>query len=221
MQRLGYSFRDVRLLRQALTHTSYENEHPGEPSYERMEFLGDAILGFLVSEMLYRRYPDLHEGALTACKSRIVGGANLAGVGRSLRLAEHVVLGHGERREVGVQPSILADVVEALLAAVYLDGGLDEARAIARRCFADAVEDMQSGPPLDVKSELQSRVLSATGRLPRYVLVEESGPDHAKSFVFEVKEPGGVGATGRGPSKKAAQQDAAAALLALLDARES
>ena len=217
MEHLGHDFRDVSLLVQALTHSSYQNEHPESPSYERMEFLGDAVLGFVVSEMLFARYPDLPEGALTACKSSIVGGANLAEVGMDLGLADHVILGHGERRAVLVQPSILADVLEAVIAAVYLDGGIEAARALASRLFSSTVEGLSDGLPVDAKSALQARVLAMRGKLPRYRLVDECGPDHDKTFVFEVSEPGGLSARGSGPSKKAAQQAAASTLLAILE----
>ncbi len=216
MNRLGHLFKDPRLLVQALTHGSYQNEHPSCPSYERMEFLGDSVLGFLVADMLYRRFPDLPEGSLTSRKSRLVGGANLALVGNDLGLAGHVILGHGEGREADVKPSILADVTEAVIAAVYLDGGIVAARALAERLFAEAVEDLGADLSLDAKSELQALVLSRTGKLPRYRLILETGPDHDRTFVFEVSEPGGRKAEGSGPSKKTAQQAAAFALLGAL-----
>jgi ribonuclease-3 len=216
MQILGYGFRDPGLLSNALTHSSYHNEHPELPSNERLEFLGDAVLGFIVSEMLYRRYGDLDEGRLTARKARVVGGTHLATVARRIGLAEHLLLGHGEMMQGEVKPSILADAFEAVIAAVFLDGGIRPARAFVRRHLGRAVLDMEEGLPKDYKSELQAHVLSEAGSLPRYRLVEEAGPDHLKEFVFEVSMPGGPQATGQGPSKKAAQQAAAAALLDVL-----
>lgn len=213
---LGYRFRDPTLLRNALTHSSYHNEHPDQPSNERLEFLGDAVLGFVVSELLYRRYGELEEGPLTARKAAVVGGAHLSTVAQRIGLADHLLLGHGERKQEEVKSSILADALEAVIAAVFLDGGIRSARALVRRLLGRAMLDMEESLPKDYKSELQARVLSEKGSLPRYKLIEEAGPDHLKEFVFEVSMTGGPSATGSGPSKKSAQQAAAAALLDVL-----
>ena len=213
---LGYRFRDPALLVNALTHSSYHNEHPDMPSNERLEFLGDSVLGFLVSEMLFRTYPGLDEGDLTARKARVVGGAHLGTVSRRLGLEHHLLLGQGEKRQGTVKHSILADALEAVIAAVFLDGGIRAARAFVRRHLGAAVLEKDENLPLDHKSELQARVLADSGSLPRYRLVEEAGPDHHKEFVFDVSVPGGRSARGAGHSKKAAQQQAAAALLDLL-----
>ena len=216
MDVLGHRFRDRTVLVNALTHSSYHNEHPDMPSNERLEFLGDSILGFLVSEMLYRAYPELDEGPLTARKARVVGGAHLGNVARRMGLEHHLLLGQGERRQESVKHSILADAFEAVIAAVFLDGGIRAARSFVRRHLGDAVHERDENLPRDHKSELQARVLAQTGSLPRYRLLEEAGPDHRKAFVFEVSMKGGISATGEGRSKKAAQQAAAAALLEVL-----
>ncbi len=216
MDVLGYRFRDPSILVNALTHSSYHNEHPEMASNERLEFLGDSVLGFLVSEMLFRAYPGLDEGLLTARKARVVGGAHLGSVSRRLGLGHHLLLGQGERRQESVKHSILADALEAVIAAVFLDGGIRAARAFVRRHLGAAVHERDENLPRDHKSELQARVLAETGALPRYRMLEEEGPDHLKQFVFEVSMTGGPSARGAGRSKKAAQQAAAAALLDVL-----
>jgi len=216
MDVLGHGFRDPSFLVNALTHSSYHNEHPDMPSNERLEFLGDSILGFLVSEMLYRAYPDQDEGPLTARKARIVGGAHLGTVARRIGLGHHLLLGQGERRQDAVKHSILADAFEAVIAAVFLDGGIRAARSFVRRHLGSAVHERDENLPRDHKSELQAIVLARTGSLPRYRLIHEAGPDHRKQFVFEVSIRDGASATGRGRSKKSAQQAAASALLDVL-----
>jgi ribonuclease-3 len=163
--------------------------------------------------MLTRVFPELEEGPLTARKARVVGGAHLTTVAERIGLAGHLLLGHGERLQSAVKPSILADALEAVIAAVYLDGGIRSARALVRRLVGRAISQEDESLPRDYKSELQARMLALSGVLPRYRLVDEAGPDHLKEFVFEVSLPGGPSATGRGPSKKAAQQAAASALL--------
>ncbi len=216
MDILGYRFRDPSILVNAMTHSSYHNEHPQMPSNERLEFLGDSVLGFLVSEMLFRAYPGLDEGLLTARKARVVGGTHLGRVSRRLGLEHHLLLGQGERRQEAVKHSILADALEAVIAAVFLDGGIRAARAFVRRHLGAAVHERDENLPRDHKSELQALVLAETGVLPRYRLQQEAGPDHLKDFVFEASMSGGPSATGAGRSKKAAQQAAAAALLDVL-----
>jgi len=220
MDVLGHGFRDPSLLENALTHSSYHNEHPHMPSNERLEFLGDAVLGFVISDVLHDMHPDLDEGHLTAKKARIVGGTHLAIVAERIGLTNHLMLGHGERREDCVKPSILADALEAVIAAVYLDGGIGAARKVILDLLGRAVEGREEDLPRDFKSDLQARALSDRGCLPRYRLVEASGPDHDKRFVFEVGVPGGPHATGRGHSKKSAQQAAARELIRVLERGE-
>jgi ribonuclease-3 len=216
MEQIGYRFKDRSLLLNALTHSSYHNENPSAPSNERLEFLGDSVLGFVVSEMLFRHYPALEEGPLTERKARVVGGTHLGTVAARIGLGAHLLLGHGERLERRIKPSILADALEAVIAAVFLDGGIRPARLVVRRLLGVAVRGGEEHLPRDHKSELQARVLALTSSLPRYRLIEETGPDHVKQFVFEVAVPGGPSAAGRGASKKAAQQAAAAALMEIL-----
>jgi ribonuclease-3 len=216
-QAIGYRFRKRDLLLNALTHGSYANEHPEKPSNERMEFLGDAVLGMLVSEMLYRSYPNLAEGPLTARKARIVGAVHLAAVARRIDLGSFILVGYGEKTPGGPGASMLADCMEAIVAAVLLDGGVRSARALVSRLFGSAVREKEQDLPRDWKSELQARAIGMSGELPRYRLMSESGPDHCKQFRFEVSIKDGRRGTGQGPSKKLAQQQAARSLLEQLN----
>lgn len=219
-QLLEYTFRDQRLLVQALTHPSYLHEvgerHGGD--YQRLEFLGDAILGLLLAELLFVRYPDWDEGALSQLRSRLAGQDILADRARSLGIGVFVLLGHGEEQTAGREKdSILADVLEALIAALYLDGGLQAARALVAGLFealAAAPESLVLGR--DTKSELQEYLSSHGSSPPEYKLVEESGPPHDRLFRFQILVDDQVVGVGQGKSKKIAQQAAAAEALGLL-----
>jgi ribonuclease III len=213
---LEYRFVDNTNLKQALTHPSYLNEQDQvSGDYQRLEFLGDAILGMLLAEILFARFPDASEGELSRSRSQLAGQGTLAGIGRSMGLGDFVCFGRGEGTSAGRdKDSILSDVVESVIAAVYLDGGLDAARRLILRMFDEQLNSsLEHFSSRDPKSELQE-ILSARGMMPpEYRLAEESGPPHDRQFRFLVLIEGGVVREGQGRSKKMAQQ--AAALKAL------
>ncbi len=205
------------LLERALTHRSYAYEHGGLPTNERLEFLGDAVLGLAVTDALYRTHPDLAEGQLAKLRASVVNTRALAGVGRELGLGRWLRLGRGEETTGGRDKnSILADTTEALLGAVYLDRGVDAAVALVQRLFGPLMHAAaQDGAALDWKTALQE--LSATLALgvPDY-RIAESGPDHAKRFTAAVHVGGEARGEGDGRSKKEAEQRAAEAAFAAL-----
>ncbi len=206
---LQYSFRNKELLSEAMNHSSYANEHrKGLGSNERLEFLGDSILGFVSAEYLFKRHADLPEGDLTRMRAALVCEQSLYEVAKELRLGQYLHLGKGEEAGGGRErQSILADAVEAVFAAVYLDGGIDEARRLIERALlnrAPACEERR-----DYKTTLQEVVQRRSGQALTYHMVSQSGPDHNKKFLFEVRlndEPVGQG---EGRSKKEAEQAAA------------
>lgn len=211
-ERIGYRFKDKNLLLTALTHSSYANEHAshGCESYERLEFLGDSILGAVTANFLYRHEPRLPEGRMTRLRAELVCEAALHKVALSLELGSYMRLGKGEENTGGrARTSILADMVEAIIAALYLDSGIDEARRfVMEKVLADVVitEDHRSA---DYKTELQELVQQKPNRHISYELVGESGPDHNKRFVFSVSINGTVAGEGEGRTKKEAEQMAA------------
>ena len=223
-ERIGYSFQDRSLLENALTHSSYANEHrtQGARSNERLEFLGDSILGLVVADHLYRTRPDLPEGDLTRIRAALVCENSLVEVARSLDLGSYLKLGKGEDHCGGrARPSIQADAVEAMLAAVYLDGGIGQARKLIHTLVLNR-EKEKTAAGRDYKTALQERVQRESGQVLAYRLVGESGPDHAKVFQMEVRLNGRPLGAGRGKSKKEAEQAAAkAAVLALEKAEKS
>ena len=212
-QHLDYTFHDLRLLRAALYHSSYANEHRAQSvsSNERLEFLGDAVLGFVSADYLYRKHPDLPEGELTRIRAALVCEDSLHEVAQRLHLGDFLMLGKGEESGGGRhRPSILADAVEAVLAAVYLDGGIDEARALVHRILLEKEpEQVVESRRRDCKTELQELVQRKPNQELRYELVSESGPDHAKVFTVAVMLNGHVVGLGSGHSKKEAEQSAA------------
>jgi ribonuclease III len=223
--RLAYRFRNPLLLQEALRHSSFVNEQPdpGLRSNERMEFLGDAVLNLVIGHLLMERYPHLLEGELSRTRATLVNESGLAKIGRRLGLGDHLQLGRGERQTHGrKKKSILADALEAIVAAVYLDGGFDDARRIVDTLFSDrmaAVATRQVDG--DHKSRLQVLVQTACGVVPEYRTVTESGPDHDKTFQVQLRVEG-LTTLGEGKSKKAAEQDAARkALEHLADADEA
>ncbi|MGE3536992.1 MAG: ribonuclease III [Candidatus Tectimicrobiota bacterium] len=214
--RLGYTFRTIVLLDQALTHRSYVHEMPGTwEDYERLEFLGDAVLGLLISEEVYSRHPHASEGGLSQLRAGLVSQAALAEVARQLDLGQVLRLGRGEAQNGGQhKASILAAAFEALLAALYLDGGLSVTRQVVVTCFAHLRPQMsQLALPQDYKSLLQVRTLSAFGCLPTYRVIREEGPAHQKTFHVQLTLQHGYHCVGVGRSKKAAEQHAAQQLL--------
>lgn len=212
-QHLDYTFHDLRLLRAALYHSSYANEHRAQSvsSNERLEFLGDAVLGFVSADYLYGKHPDLPEGELTRIRAALVCEDSLHEVAQRLHLGDFLMLGKGEQSGGGRhRPSILADAVEAVLAAVYLDGGIDEARALVHRILLEKEpEQVVESRRRDCKTELQELVQRKPNQELRYELVSESGPDHAKVFTVAVMLNGQVVGLGSGHSKKEAEQSAA------------
>ncbi len=215
---LRYRFKDPDLLRVALTHRSYSNERGEKDNYERLEFLGDAVLGMVASRWLYDRYPREPKGWLAKRKSFLVSAPVLARFAASIGVGPALRLGVGEARSGGrTKTSILADAVEAIFGAVYLDGGLDAAREIIERFLADAVEERSSVFHTDPKTRLQELVQARGWALPRYRVVTETGPDHRKRFTVECTVEGEVAGLAEGGSKKLAEQRAAAAALERLD----
>ena len=212
---IGYQFKNITLLQNALTHSSYANErwHNSLMSNERLEFLGDSILGMVVAEHLYRTFPDRPEGELTRMRADMVCETSLAAVAQQLELGKHLLLGHGEEQGGGRnRASILADAVESVIAASFLDGGMGAAEAFICRFILCKVPTKQL-QNVDYKTALQEQIQKKKDQKLVYTLVGESGPDHDKSFVVEVSLNGTVVGKGTGTSKKRAEQDAARAAL--------
>ena len=216
-ENLGYRFRDESLLRGALYHSSYANEHRNENivSNERLEFLGDAVLGFVSAEFLYSRFPHAPEGELTRIRAALVREESLFEVAQALQLGECLMLGKGEESGGGRQrPSILADCTEAVFAAVYLDGGMDCARDLIHRVLLSKGDiTVAESRRRDYKTELQELVQRKPHQVLRYELVGQSGPDHAKVFTVAVLLNGEPVGEGSGHSKKEAEQSSARAAL--------
>jgi ribonuclease-3 len=213
---LGYRFQALALLEEALTHSSHVNEQKTvSPQHnERLEFLGDAVLSLVMSEYLASALPQSSEGALSKLRARLVSEASLAQVARRLRLGEHLKLGRGEDRSKGREKdSLLADALEAVLAAVHLDGGFDASRMVTRHIFTEelaniAAQQEQPGAG-DYKTQFQEWCQKRYDTLPRYATVRETGPDHQKLFEVELSIQGEVVGLGSGRSKKEAEQQAA------------
>jgi len=216
--RLGVEV-EAGLLERSLTHRSYAYENGGLPTNERLEFLGDSVLGLVVTDTLYRTHPDLPEGQLAKLRAAVVNARALAGIGRELRLGEHILLGRGEETTGGRdKSSIVADTVEAVIGAVYLDRGLEVATELVHRLFDPLIaESAGLGAGLDWKTSLQELCAAASYGVPEYV-VDESGPDHQKSFRARVRVSDALYGDGRGHSKKEAEQQAAATAYAELQA---
>ena len=209
-RRLGYEFNDLALLRRALAHRSWCAEVGGLPSNERLEFLGDAVLGWVVAEIAYRRHGDLPEGKLTDLRKSVVNAIALAEVAESIGLGEHLLLGKGEDAAGGRRKSsILSDALEAVLGAVYLDGGVDAAKALIERLFSGRLETAAGQlDRLDHKTVLQELTARLYDTAPVYLLTE-TGPDHSKTFTATVLVDGIALGVGEGKSKKLAEQQAA------------
>lgn len=222
---LGYSFRDASLLQAALVHTSYVNERPGRvlESNERLEFLGDAVLGVVVAHRLYELRPESPEGELTVLRAWLVRQSTLARWGRQLNLGQLLMLGRGEARGGGRdRPALLSRAFEAVIGSVYLDGGLEAARTVLLPLVDNEVQrGFSPQRVVDAKSRLQQVTQARFESTPVYNLVDHSGPGHAPVFVVEVRAGPDVNARGSGHSKRAAQQAAAHAALQLLNVEES
>ena len=208
---IGYRFKNITLLQNALTHSSYANEywHNSLMSNERLEFLGDSILGMVVAEHLYRNFPDRPEGELTRMRADMVCEQALAKVADRLDLGTHLLLGHGEEQGGGRnRASILADAVESVIAASFIDGGMEAARRFIERFILCDVP-VTKLHNADYKTALQELVQQKKEQTIAYCLVRESGPDHNKEFVAAVSINGVVMGQGTGSSKKRAEQEAA------------
>lgn len=213
---LGYQFKDPKLPVQALTHKSYSNEQTDVTLHnERLEFLGDAVLELAVSDWVYRRYPDIPEGGLTRIRSEVVCETGLAKVAQQLKLGDGLRLGKGEEKSGGREkPSLLADALEALLGAVYCDGEFAAVCQVVEHIFAEEIDlTARSRYGTDYKTCLQERLQAGYGQLPEYLLTQVSGPDHERIFSMEVRFDGKLLGSGCGPSKKRAEQQAAAVAL--------
>ena len=215
---IGYKFHNITLLQNALTHSSYANEHWHDSlkSNERLEFLGDSILGMVVADHLYRSFPNRPEGELTRMRADMVCETSLAKAAETLGLGQHLLLGHGEMQGGGrKRASILADAMESVIAACYLDGGMDAAKALIEKLILPNVPKEQLHNR-DYKTALQEKVQQKKNQVISYRLVSEEGPDHDKHFTVEVLLNGISVGTGTGSSKKRAEQAAAQNALAYL-----
>ena len=218
---LGYQFQNPKLLDHALTHSSYANEHHlgSISSNERLEFLGDSVLGMIVADHLYRTFPDLPEGDLTRIRANLVCEGSLVLVAKEWDLGRYLKLGKGENACGGrSRPSILADAVEAVLAAVFLDGGLAHDRDIIQRFLLDRMEQVNRASR-DHKTYLQELVQRKSGQVLSYELIGESGPDHNKTFQMQVLLNSQPIGQGTGHSKKEAEQAAANAAIERLEGK--
>ena len=208
---IGYRFQNLSLLQNALTHSSYANErwHNSLLSNERLEFLGDSVLGMLVADYLFRNFPNRPEGELTRMRADMVCEKTLAAAANRIGLGEHLMLGHGEEQGGGrCRDSILADAVESVIAACFLDGGLDAALQFVQKFILVEVP-VTKLHNTDYKTRLQELVQQKRNQVLAYALVGQTGPDHDKSFDVEVSLNGDVVGRGSGSSKKRAEQDAA------------
>jgi len=215
-QAIGYVFKQPRLLEQALTHKSYVNEirAKGDQDNERLEFLGDAVLSLVISDVLAATFPESTEGELSKRKARLVSEAVLARVARRLDVGRVLRLGRGEELTQGREkPSLLADALEALIAAIYLDGGLEAAREFTLRVYGPDLAESQNLEGLSLGEDYKTRLQEWCQRhfdvLPLYVVIRESGPDHQKSFEVELSIRGEIVGSGMGRTKKEAEQKAA------------
>lgn len=218
---LGLRVSDIELLNQSLTHTSFvgEKDESRLVSNQRLEYLGDAVLGLVVSHYLYERHPDLSEGHMTKIKAAAVSEPVLCRLAQQLQLGDYILLGRGEDMTGGRQrASILSDTLEAVVAAIYLDGGMETAREFIIRLFVGVIEEIKGQRQgQDFKSLLQEKVQEKTSKAPYYQVIQEIGPDHDKRFVVEARLDEMVLGRGYGSSKKEAEQAAAQQGLASLD----
>ena len=218
-ERLGYLFRNRALLETALTHSSYANENraSGIVCNERLEFLGDSVLGVTVADFLYRHFPDMPEGRMTRLRAELVCEQSLHRVALELHLGDYLRLGKGEEHNGGrKRASILSDAVEAVIAAMYLDAGMETAAGFIHRCLLDDVRAIETPTFTDYKTSLQELVQRHSGQVLSYELVGEEGPDHAKTFRVQVCLNGDPIGRGTGRTKKEAEQAAAANALEAL-----
>jgi ribonuclease-3 len=220
---LGYRFRDAALLRKALTHSSHAHEHASNEDNEQLEFLGDAVLGFVVSDLLFRAYPSFSEGHLSKLKGFFVSAANLVRYAEQLRLGRYLQLGKGEEKTGGrTKQALLVDAFEAILGAAYLDGGMDVSSRLIAQFAGAQIADIGDGGAAqftDFKTALQEK-LQAQSMECRYVLTGETGPDHQKLFTVDIEVGAEAVARGIGLTRRAAEQAAARQALEDFNHRE-
>lgn len=220
--KIGYKFHDRRLLQNALMHSSYANENRahGCTSNERLEFLGDSVLGMVTATRLYHLYPDMPEGKMSRLRAELVCEQSLHAVALELGLGNYIRLGHGEARNGGRErASILADAVEAVIAAMYLDGGLESAQRFILDHILTGLAEGQMHHVVDYKTDLQERVQRKPGQALEYTLLSESGPDHNKTFTMNVLLNGREIGQGSGRTKKEAEQSAAKCALERMESQ--
>lgn len=219
-ENLGYKFKNINLLKNALTHSSYANEvRGGFSSNERLEFLGDSVLSVIVSDYIFKQYPNIPEGELTKLRASLVCEKSLCAFSRELNMGKYLMLGKGEDRNGGRdRDSILADAFEAVLAAVYLDGGMEAARRHVMRFVLRELQHTDDEVFKDYKTALQEIIQRNPEETVTYILTDESGPDHDKCFTVEVHLNSNVIGTGMGKNKKQAEQMAAKQALSLMGA---
>jgi len=224
-EEIGYRFGRSSLPIEALTHRTYSHENPGSAPFfnERLEFLGDSVVGLVIGEELFRRFPELDEGKLSKMKAALVRDKTLASIAEKIGLGLRIRLGKGEEKTGGRRkPTLLADAFEALMAAVYLDGGMTAAKKVIGLLFDEEIAAAADRGGLDdPKTELQELVHRLSSDGPDYRLVEETGPDHDKTFTIEVLLGNRVAGTGSGPNKKEAEKAAARAAIRNLSRRQS
>lgn len=221
--RLGYRFREGSLLKLALTHPSITQDHTSSRQHnQRLEFLGDAVLQLILTLALYERFPDLDEGSLTKARAQMVNRSSLAARGRKLQLGDHLILSRGEEMHGGrTRNSTLADALEAVFGAIFLDGGFESAQKVVLREFAESFADLPRAPSIaNPKGELQEWLQASSTEPPHYRLVSATGPDHDREFECIVLHEGVELAHGQGKSKKIAESNAALAALEILKANQ-
>ncbi|MBA4396380.1 MAG: ribonuclease III [Syntrophus sp. (in: bacteria)] len=216
---LDYRFRDISLLDTALTHRSYVNENPSEAECdnERLEFLGDAVLELCISDLLMKHFPAYQEGQLSQLRAAIVNEQPLAVLAKSFHLGDYLLLGKGEEASGGrTKPSLLANAFEAVIAAIFLDGGFEKTAALIRRLFTPLIEEGYR-TYRDYKTNVQQMSQQAFKETPRYTLIHEYGPDHDKTFEIRISIADRIQATGIGKNKKEAEQRAAEQAIRMLE----
>lgn len=216
-QKIGYHFNDIDVLKNAVTHSSYIKEHDrNSKSNERLEFLGDAFFDAIIGEELYRSFPEKEEGFLSKTRATLVCEKSLANEARRLDLGKYIMLGNGEEHNGGrFRESILADTMEAVIGAVYLDGGFNAVKTVVLSLFDESIKDVKRGKFIivDYKTTLQEKLQNKGEANIKYVLLKESGPDHDKTFQVQLEVNGRAMTKGTGKSKKQAEQSAAKAML--------